>query len=262
MVRSSFHHLSRLLGVLSLLGLGGSVFAQEFPNPLAADNTGFRPIGKPLRVEVTDQVNPLYLKIHLTAQETEGVEAIAIVDRTARRELFRFKRSDFAPRLKGVSPGTEVIFAKNFTFRRPEKRSDHVLMVTFFNANERPIRSSAFAFSIQPHPSELLAAEVSYQTFNDIAQIDFKDSCRDRLKRSSTNRDSDVILIGEPEQEFPSLGYLTKVQKQESLRGYFEGCTAAYLQCLGSRSGGQEQHVQQVCTQAREELRRDVFTKQ
>lgn len=261
MHRMSSKPLRRLLGAGVLICLGGSTaFAQEFPQPLGADARGFQPIGQPLRVEVTDQVNPLYLKIHLTTEELKGVESIAIADRTARRELHRFTKAEFAAQLQSAAPGTEFVFAKNITFRRPEKRSEHSLMITLFNANGRPIRSSAFAFSIQPHPSETLAAEVSYQTFNDIAQIDFKEACRGRAERFGVQ--AGVILIGEAEQEFPSLGYLTKVQKQESLRGYFEGCVTAYTQCLGGRAGGQEQRVQEFCNQEREKLRQDVFSRQ
>lgn len=252
---------SRLLAAAIVLTCGAAR-AQEFPQPIGDPSTGSKSIGRPLRVEVTDQINPLYLKLHLTVGELEGVDSVVIVDRTARRELFRFARGDFASQIAGQSPDTEVVFAKNFTFRRAEKRPDRDIMVTLFNANNRPMRSSAFAFHIQPHPSEALTADVSFQTFSDIAQIDFQDACRGQRDRFSVERRGAGILIGELEQTFPSLGFLSQIQKKESLRGYFEGCVGAYNQCFGPRAASEAQRVQEICTTEREKLRQDVFSKQ
>ena len=235
----------------------GTAGADESPRPLGPDpQSGFRPIGEPIRVEVTDQINPLYMRIHFTVGELRKVDSIAILDRTTRRELHRFTKDQFASQIQGASPDTVVTFGKNITFRNVDKRPEHVIMVTAFNENNHPVRGSAFAFRMKPHPSETLTGEVSFQTFFDIAQIDFEEACQPQLRRGKVVTG---IFIGEEEQEFPSLRHLTAIQTKESLRGYFEGCVDAYKKCLGRGASGQESQIQNFCTEQRQQLHRDVF---
>lgn len=235
----------------------GSAGADESPSPLGPDpQSGFRPIGDPIRVDVTDQINPLYMRIYFTVGELRKVDSIAILDRTARREIYRFTKDQFAPQIQGASPDTVVTFGKNITFKNAERRPDRVIMVTAFNENNHPVRGSAFAFRIKPHPSETLTGEVSYQTFFDIAQIDFETACKPQLRRGNIVTG---IFIGEQEQEFPSLAHLTAIQTKESLRGYFEGCVDAYKKCAGGGAAGKESQIQNFCTEQRQKLKQDVF---
>jgi hypothetical protein len=253
-MRSKLHRWPAALGLLA----GSLCSAQIVLQPIGPDpRSGFQPIGRPISVETTEFVNPVYLMIHFRAAELRNVDSIGIVDRTARREVHRFTRAEFGPQIEALAPDTPVTFAKNLIFRRPEKRSRRVIMVTAFNANGRPIRSSAFEFDVEPHPSETLTAEVSFQTFFDIAQIDFKDVCRPQARSFKATAG---VLIGEQEQTFPSLARLTAIQVRESLRGYFEGCLDAYQKCLGAGAGAQGDRIQRFCNDQREKLRRDVFS--
>jgi hypothetical protein len=238
----------RLAAVMLLIGSAASANVPLQPSA--------PPLGKAIPVDTTDFVNPVYLLIHFTAGELRGVDSIGIFDRTLKREVFRFSRAEFGPQIQNVPPDTPVTFGKNLTFRRPEKRSYHEIMISTFNERGHGIRVSTFAVNVEPHPSETLAADVSYQTFFDIAQIDFRDSCRPQTRSSGA---MPGVFIGEQEQTFPSLAYLTGVQVRESLRGYFEGCVKAYQTCLGGRAGAQASQIQSFCSAQRDQLHHDVF---
>jgi hypothetical protein len=195
--------------------------------------------------------------LHFTAAELRRADSISIADRTARRELFRFRRDSFEPKIRGVEDSTRVVFGKNLTFRQPERFGHRQIMVTLFNERDRPIRSSAFNIKVEPHPSETLTAETSFELFSDIAQIDHRDACRPRRERFGIKAE---ILIGEEEQTFPSLAHLSQIQVRKSLEGYFEGCKSAYVQCLGGRVGaGEQQRIEQFCAEERRKLRQEVF---
>jgi hypothetical protein len=238
------------LGSCALLLCAAAAQTQTVLSPVG------RPIGDPIRVEVTDTINPVYMRIQFTVRELRNVAALRIVDKTARRELHRWTRAEFGPKLEGAAPDTPVTFAKNLTFRRAEARPQREIFVETVNERDHPVRVTTFRFDVKPHPSEELAAQESYQIFFDIAQIDFQDACREGRERFSLRAG---IFIGEEEQEFPSLRQLTQIQTRESLRGYLEGCVAAYTKCLGGAGDRQAQRVQSFCTEQRDQLRRDVF---
>ncbi len=245
------------VALLPLLGLGNvsTAHAGRYLKPVKGPE--IRQIGKVIPLEISDDVNPLYMRIYFTAGELRNVSAIRILDRTGHREAYRFSREAFASKIQGVSPSTSVVFGKNFTVANPRKQGRRVLAIVAVNKKGRPMRSTVYKVVVKPHPSELLTREASFDLFRDIAMIDHENVCRQERKAIAFSMGE--IFIGEEEQEFPSLEHLTKIQVRSSLNGYFKGCMTAYRKCLGGLAGSQKMRMTGFCTEERRKLCEEVF---